>query len=95
MIRSDLNGLDSKIFLFIIIICTIGNTIMAQNFKAEQLKKSRVKQAYNNTTVQLDPELDQFFQQNHEFENYDRSSGNTNPEDFDLWQNSGILAPSG
>ena len=33
---------------------------MAQNFKAEQLKKSRVKQAYNNTTVQLDPELDQF-----------------------------------
>jgi len=48
------------IFLFIIIICTIGNTIMAQNFKAEQLKKSRVKQAYNNTTVQLDPELDQF-----------------------------------
>ena len=48
------------IFLFIIIICTIGNTIMAQNFKAEQLKKSRVKQAYNNTTVQLDLKLDQF-----------------------------------
>ena len=52
----------SRLTIIILLIISVlqNDFLLAQNFEFEQLKKARVKTAYNNNKVQLEKDLDQF-----------------------------------